>query len=259
MRRQCGVLVGIRLLDLGGAEGTSLASDWRTVNNCRTKLPTAVSDNDFGATIRWLTLTVSTLSSGRAGNGLKVLPGISSASYSGCFLASASETSIGRNFGSPLAFAVAAIASMVILLSSGPTAMKASIAGSRAISAIWLVANWVIATLSGLTPDSVRITRSRVTLVLVRPMTPTRCPARSPSLLDLRRRLLFRIPWPAGRQRAHSTTTFLRRMATDWALAGRSRSPRATARSAFLAASSAMLSIAPSVMIGAAGPRGCRG
>ena len=48
------------------------------------------------------------------------------------------------------------------------------------MSAIWLVPNWVIATLSGLTPDSVRITRSKVTLAWVRPITPTRCPARSP-------------------------------------------------------------------------------
>ena len=91
----------------------------------------------------------------------------------------ASETSIGRNFGSPRARAVAAIASMVILLSSGPTAMNASMAGSRASSAIWPVPNCVTATLSGSTPDSFRITRSSVTLAWVRPMTPTRWPARS--------------------------------------------------------------------------------
>jgi hypothetical protein len=41
-------------------------------------VPTVVSDKDFGAIIRWLTLTVSTLSSGLAGEALKVLPAISS-------------------------------------------------------------------------------------------------------------------------------------------------------------------------------------
>jgi FAD binding domain len=54
---------------------------------------------------------------------LKTLGGISSDSLSGCFRAIASDASIARNFGSPLACAVAAIASELILLSSGPTAM----------------------------------------------------------------------------------------------------------------------------------------
>ena len=49
---------------------------------------------------------------------------------------------------------------------------------------------------------------------------------------------------------AHSTATFLRTTATDSALAGRFRSPRATARSVFEAVNSAMLSVAPSVVIG---------
>ena len=44
------------------------------------------------------------------------------------------------------------MASLVILLSSGPTVMNASSVMSRAISAIWLVANCVTATLSALTP-----------------------------------------------------------------------------------------------------------
>src|SRR5258705_2872683 len=39
---------------------------------------TVVSDKAFRATIRWLTLTVSTLSSGQAGFALKTLGGISS-------------------------------------------------------------------------------------------------------------------------------------------------------------------------------------
>ena len=64
--------------------------------------------------------------------------------------------------------------------------------------------------------------------------------------LDFRRRRFLRALGgsPEG---AHSTTTFLRRMATDSASAGMSRSPRATARSALPAFSSAMLSAAPSV------------
>ena len=66
-------------------------------------LPIDVSDTDLAATIRWLTPTVSTLSSGRAGDDEKMLPAISSDSYSGCFCAIASDTSIGRNFGSPRA------------------------------------------------------------------------------------------------------------------------------------------------------------
>ena len=57
-------------------------------------------------------------------------------------------------------------------------------------------------------------------------------------------------PFAGSPEGAHSTTTFLRRMATDLALAGRFRSPRATARSVLPAANSAMLSLAPSVVIG---------
>ena len=57
-------------------------------------------------------------------------------------------------------------------------------------------------------------------------------------------------PFAGSPEGAHSTTTFLRRMATDSALAGRFRSPRATARSVLPAANSAMLSLAPSVVIG---------
>ena len=141
-------------------------------------------------------------------------------------------------------------ASAVILLLSGPTVMNASTLWSRAISAIWLVANCVIATLSGLMPDSVRITRSMVTLACVRPITPTRCPASSSRLLIFGVGV-FLEPFGAIPDGAHSTTTFLRRMATDSAFAGRFRSPRATARSVFPAVNSAMLSVAPAVVIGA--------
>src|SRR6266849_1735012 len=110
----------------------------------------------------------------------------------------ASETSIGRNFGSPLARAVAASASEVILLSSGPTAMNASMLGSRASSSIWLVPNCVTVTLSGATPDSVRITRSNAALAGVRPITPTLCPARSPISL-----ILGALDRKAGRRPQH--------------------------------------------------------
>src|SRR5947208_572403 len=51
----------------------------------------------------------------------------------------ASDASIARNFGSPRVRAVAATASAVILLSSGPTAMNASRLGSRASSSSWPV------------------------------------------------------------------------------------------------------------------------
>ena len=95
------------------------------------------------------------------------------------------------------------MASTVILLLSGPTAMNASSEGSRAISAIWLVANWVTATLSGSMPDSVRMTRSNVTLACVRPITPMRCPAQSVQRLDLRRRLLLALGRKPGRRPQH--------------------------------------------------------
>ena len=49
---------------------------------------------------------------------------------------------------------------------------------------------------------------------------------------------------------AHSTTTFLRRIATASALAGRLRSARATAMSAFELVNAAMLSAAFSVTTG---------
>ncbi len=109
--------------------------------------------------------------------------------------------------------------------------MNASIDWSRAISPILSVANWLIVTLSGLMPDSFRITRSSVTLDCVRPITPTRWPASSSRLLILGVGCFFE-PLAGRPEGAHSTTTFLRRMATDSALSGRFRSPRATARSA---------------------------
>ena len=72
----------------------------------------------------------------------------------------ASDASIARNLGSPRARAVAAMASEVILLSSGPTAMNASRVGSRASSSILSVPNCVSATLSASTPEALKMTRS---------------------------------------------------------------------------------------------------
>src|SRR4249920_2461408 len=140
------------------------------------------------------------------------------------------------------------MASTVILLLSGPTAMNASSDGSRAISAVWLVENWLTATFSGSMPDSFRMTRSSLTLASVRPITPTRCPARASSVLTFNADCF--LPFVGSPGADHSTTTFLRRMATDSAFSGRFRSPRATARSVLPALNSAMLCCAPSVVIG---------
>src|SRR3979411_363109 len=158
-------------------------------------------------------LTVSTLSSGQAGDELKTRGGVSSDQYSGVFRAIASDASIARNFGSPLAPAVAAIASEVILLSSGPTAMNASMVGSRVSSSIWLVANCVTATLSSATPDSLRTTRSNAAFAGVRPITPTRCPARSAISLIFGARG-FLEPLPGSPEGDHRTTKFQLTVAT---------------------------------------------
>jgi hypothetical protein len=159
----------------------------------------------------------------------------------------ASDTSIGRKVGSPLRRAVARIASIVILLSSGATAMKASTEVSRTISLIWSAPNCATATLSGSTPDSFRMTRNRSAFTRVRPTTPTLCPGRSSIALifDLESLRTARRAGPVG---AQSTTTFLRMMATDMVPSGISSSVHATARSAVSAASSAMLSTGPAVV-----------
>jgi hypothetical protein len=99
-------------------------------------------------------------------------------------------------------------------------------------------------------PDSLRIIRSSVTLASVLPITAMRCPCRSSRLLILGVGL-FLEPLAGSPEGAHRTTTFFRKIATDWASAGMSRSPRATAISVLEAASSATLSTAPSVEIGA--------
>jgi hypothetical protein len=162
--------------------------------------------------------------------------------------ASASETSTARKVGSPRKRAVVVMASVVILLSSGPTVMKASIEGSFTISVICEVENCEIATLSGLRPDSLKITLSSVTLTAVRPSTPTRCPSRSAislifDLASFLPPLFFGAP-----EGAHSTTTFLRRIATDPVPLGMSSSVRPTARSVSPALRSPRLSTAPAVV-----------
>ena len=113
------------------------------------------------------------------------------------------------------------------------------------MSPIWSVENCVTSTLSGSTPDSFRMTRKSVTFTLVRPTTPTRWPGKSPIALIFDLAPLRGAPF--GGPLAHSTTTFLRRMATDSVPSGISSSVRVTARSDFFAASTAMLSMEPAV------------
>ena len=110
------------------------------------------------------------------------------------------------------------IASEVILLSIGPTVMKASMEASFTMSPIWSVENCVTSTLSGSTPDSFRMTRKSVTFTLVRPTTPTRWPGKSPIALIFDLAPLRGAPF--GGPLAHSTTTFLRRMATELGAVG---------------------------------------
>ena len=159
----------------------------------------------------------------------------------------ASETSIGRNTGSPRISAVAAMASSVILASSGPTVMKASTVLSRTISLVWPASNFAIVTLSGLTPDSLRMTRSNLLFTSVLPTTATRWPARS-SIALIFALASFPEPLRLAPEGAQSTTTFLRRIATDSVPSGISSSVRATARSALPATSAAMLSTGPAVV-----------
>ena len=116
------------------------------------------------------------------------------------------------------------------------------------MSPTWSLLNCASSTLSGSTPDSFRITRSSVSFTLVRPTTPTRWPGRSPIALifDLAG---LRGAFGGGLLAAQSTTTFLRRTATDSVPSGISSSVRATARSALPAASTAIESTGPAVVI----------
>src|SRR3984885_14087544 len=148
--------------------------------------------------------------------------------------------------GSPRKRAVVVIASVVILLSSGPTVMNASIEGSRTMSVICDVEKRETATLSGLSPDSLKITLSRLILIGVRPSTPMRCPSRSAISLIFAL-VSFLAPLRGAPEGAHSTTTFLRRIATAPAPLGISSSARPTARSVSPVPRSPRLSTAPAV------------
>ena len=138
------------------------------------------------------------------------------------------------------------MASVVILLSSGPTAMKASIAGSRASLGDLVGGELGDRHLVGIDAGFSQDHPQQGGVGLGAADHADAMTGELADFLDLRPGCFLDL-WPASPEGAHSTTTFLRRMATDSALPGRSRSPRATARSAFLAVSSAMLSVAPSV------------
>ena len=83
---------------------------------------------------------------------------------------------------------------------------------------------------------------SNATFAVVRPITPTLCPARSLISLIFGASLLL----SASPEVAHSATKFLRTMATVCASVGISRSPRPIARSALAAPSRSRASTAPS-------------
>jgi len=125
------------------------------------------------------------------------------------FLGDHLDTSIGRNFGSPLALAVAAMASVVILLSSGPTAMNASRAASRVNSAIWLVANWWIVDFRDWTPDSSQDHAQQGDIGLVRPTIADAMPG---EIVILRCSSRFLEP-PGESPKVPEKTTVLKRMA----------------------------------------------
>ena len=137
------------------------------------------------------------------------------------------------------------MASAVILLLSGPTAMNASTRWSRAISAIWLVPNWVTVTLSGLMPDFGQDHAQQRDVGLRSSDHADAVAGEFVEALDLGRRLFS---WSPSAQ-CRKAPTARRRSCAGWrrisALAGRFRSPRATARSALPAVNSAMLSAAP--------------
>src|SRR5689334_11325926 len=104
------------------ASGNSLFNDWRIANNCLVKIATVDSETPRRATIWCEKLIVLTSSSGRLGVLPNVPAGISEASYAGKFCAIAAADSIARNFGVTPGRVVAAIASAVILLLTGPAA-----------------------------------------------------------------------------------------------------------------------------------------
>ena len=97
-------------------------------NSCRKNAATVVSDRAFRATIKWLTLTVSTWSSGQAEFSVETLgriPRIRNADASG---AMASDASIAE-LRLASRRAVAAMASEVDFAVEQPTAVNASGSG----------------------------------------------------------------------------------------------------------------------------------
>ena len=162
----------------------------------------------------------------------------------------ASEASIARNFGSPRARAVAAMASEVILLSSGPTVMNALRVGSRASSSIWSVPNCVNRDLARLHAGGAQ-DEPQQRGVRRRPTDHADLvPCEIRDFLDFRARPFVWRSCRASPEGDHSTTKFLRTMATVCASVGISRSPRPTASSALPAPRRARASTAPSVVIG---------
>lgn len=117
---------------------------------------------------------------------------------------------------------------------------EASMVGSCASSLIWPVPNWVTATFASATPALDKITRSNATFPGDRPITPTRS-----AISFIFGAVCFLELLPGRSDGDHSTTKLLRTIATVSALAGMSKSARATAKSALEARSRARLSIAP--------------
>src|SRR5437764_14401910 len=114
-------------------------------------------------------------------------------------------------------------------------------------SAASLAGNWMISTFAGSTPYCRRITLSRLTLASVRPTTPMRRPV-SWLIFVMAGAAFFPLVLTDGG--THSTTTFLRSVATACAFFGTSRSPLMMARSALPSPSRLALASAPSVRTG---------
>ena len=137
------------------------------------------------------------------------------------------------------------MASVVILLSSGPTAMNASMAGSRAISAIWSVRELGDRHLVGIDAGFRQDHAQQGDVGLGAADDADAMPGKIVDLLDFRRRLFSSSPLAGGRKAPTAPTTFLRRMATDSASAGRSDRRAPPQGRSLPSANSAMLSAAP--------------
>jgi len=122
--------------------------------------------------------------------------------------------------------------------------------GSRAISAIWLVANWVTATCvrvdAGFGEDHLQ----QGDVCLCSADDADASSGEFVKAVDFGGRLFLRALGRKAGWRPEHDHVLCAGWRLDSAFAGRFKSPRATARSAFEAANSAMLSVAPSVVIG---------